>query len=364
MNTFLEQVTLPSGTLSLEVEQAGWPLNELLRYAVRRNPKRGFLFVSRVLGKHLPVRPALARRSWAALATQLPPLTRPHFIGLAETATALGEGVAREWMLQHPDVPASFQHTTRYRISVPLLLRFDEPHSHAPAHLLYDPGKLARSARELVLVDDELSTGTTLQNLAAEWRHLHPHLERVVLVSLTDWCPRRGALAEALGVPTSFVSLLRGTYTFTPDPAWQPPPLPAVTGNGADKTALLAQHSARLGHLVRPDVQELTLQLGQRLLVLGTGEYQFPAAQLALDLEAQGHDVYWSATTRSPVLDGLAIEHRLTFTDNVGDRIPNYLYNVVPDDYDVILVGYEGQCQPDPALLKLLGDRARAVKLT
>ena len=159
-------VSLPSGRLRLEVEHTTRPLDELLSFAVRRNPRRGFLFVSRVLGKHIPVDPAVAAATHAELAAALPALKEPHFIGLAETATALGEGVYRAWEAL-TGRPGSFQHTTRYLTRSPLLLRFDEPHSHAPAHLLYDSGEAARSARELVLINDELSTGTTLHNLAA-----------------------------------------------------------------------------------------------------------------------------------------------------------------------------------------------------
>lgn len=379
------RVTLPSGELNLHLERSALPLDDLLGFAVRRNPKRGFLFVSRVLGKHIPVRPSVAASTHAALAAALPPLTRPHFIGLAETATALGEGVFRAWQARH--MPAAgdtladgswltaagrgtFQHTTRYHQRAPLLLRFDEPHSHAPAHLVYDPGEAARAAQELVLVDDELSTGTTLENLAREWLALHPHVRRVVLVSLTDWCVRRDAVQAALPVPVEFVSLSRGTFTFTPDPAWTPATLPAVTGDGGDRSDLLPARSARLGHPGGPDLSAWTTPgsdaelRGGPLLVLGTGEYQFPAFALARTLEARDLDVHWSATTRSPVLPGLAIGSALTFTDNVGDGIPNYLYNVRPEAYAGILVTFEGHCHPDPALMGALGPHARAVRLS
>ncbi|WP_291430221.1 phosphoribosyltransferase domain-containing protein [Deinococcus sp.] len=379
-------MTLPSGRLDLHLERSALPLGDLLEFAVRRNPKRGFLFVSRVLGKHIPIRPQVAADTHAALASALPPLTAPHFIGLAETATALGEGVFRAWQARQGGgqqaahgggrVGGTFQHTTRYLSGHPLLLRFDEPHSHAPAHLVYDPGAKARAARELVLVDDELSTGTTLENLAREWLALHPHVRHVVLVSLTDWCVRRSAVQAALGVPVDFVSLSSGTFEFTPDPAWTPAALPAVTGDGGDRSHLLPARSVRYGHpdalhlpgdpadlLALTDLADLTGPAGP-VLVLGTGEYQFPAFALARALEEAGLDVRWSATTRSPVLPGLAIRHALTFTDNVGDGIPNYLYNVAPQEYARILVAFEGDCQPDPALMSALGPQARAVRLT
>ncbi|WP_230285751.1 phosphoribosyltransferase domain-containing protein, partial [Deinococcus sp. 23YEL01] len=67
------RVTLPSGELDLHLERSALPLDDLLGFAVRRNPKRGFLFVSRVLGKHIPVRPSVAASTHAALAAALPP---------------------------------------------------------------------------------------------------------------------------------------------------------------------------------------------------------------------------------------------------------------------------------------------------
>lgn len=366
----VQHVTLPSGTLTLEVESGTRAVGELLDFAVRRNPRRGFLLVSLVLGKHVPVRPQTAQQTWDDLAAMIGDLTQPHFIGLAETATALGEGVARAWSVRHPTRPMTYQHSTRYATAAPLLLTFEEPHSHAPAHLLYDPGPGARAARELVLIDDEISTGTTLLGLARAWHERHPHLERVILVSLADWCADRAALTAALEVPVHPVSLLRGHHTFTPDPAWRPPQLPAVTGTGTDKSSVLAPHSARLGHHVDVDAHLITalaescLSHSRPVLVLGTGEYQFPAAQLALGLEARGLDTRWSATTRSPVLPGLAITRAIEFTDNVRDGIPNYLYNVDPSAYSAVFVCYEGRCAPDPTLLAQLGPQARAVRLT
>ncbi|MFC6592768.1 phosphoribosyltransferase domain-containing protein [Deinococcus lacus] len=173
----------------------------------------------------------------------------------------------------------TFQTTTRYLADRPILFRFDEPHSHAPAHIVYDPGPAARRARELVLVDDELSTGTTLQNLAAAWKQQCPDLERAVLVSLTDWCPRREEVQAALGLPTDFVSLSRGRFAFVPDPAWQQT-LPGVTGRGDDKTAYLAAKSPRYGDL--PPAQSAVPGAGgaARRARTGAGQRRVPVPGL------------------------------------------------------------------------------------
>lgn len=358
-------IKLESGTLELQIEQTQLPLEELLDFAIRRNPKRGFLFVSKVLGKHIPISPSVAEQTYQALVAQLPPLTKPHFIGLAETATALGEGVFQSWRTQTGQ-EGTFQHTTRYITGQPVLFRFDEPHSHAPAHIVYDPGHLARSAEELVLVDDEISTGTTLQNLAEAWLTQHPNIKKIVLVSLADWCPRRKEVQEALDVPVEFISLLRGQYRFEAAPNWKPPQLPPVIGNGGDKSEILPTQAARFGQPFSPVQLEdlgLDFKAQDRVLVLGTGEFQYPAFALAQQIEPLVKQCRWNATTRSPILPGTAIQHILEFKDNVQDNIPNYLYNVQPEDFDHIVLTYEGQCIPDPALLAQLGPHAMAVKL-
>ena len=374
----LTRVQLPSGELQLRLhELAPWTLADLLGFGLRRNPRRGYLLVSRVLGKHVPVSPLTIRAAHRALAGQLPAdLTGPIlFIGLAETATGLGEGVAREWAALAQRRDFTFLHSTRYRQAGTLALSFEEPHSHASGHLVYRPvsedgQQNFDHARTLVLVDDELSTGTTLENLALAYRALNPDVERVLLVSLTDLCPRHSEIQAALGLPVVSVSLLRGELTFRPDPAYQPPTLPAATGDGADKTPLLAALSARTGHDATPSpllasvlAQLLETPADQRVLVLGTGEFQYLPYLLALQLQLARPDlqVFNSATTRSPVAVWGQIGAALEFGDNYCDGILNFVYNVRPGEYDLVVTCYEGQAVPDPQLLGRLG--AQAVQL-
>ncbi len=369
------RIRLPSGELSIDVQSGpAWQLDDLLGYGVRRNPKRGYLLVSRVLGKHVPVSPLTIRAAHRALAIQVASnLPGPVlFIGLAETATALGEGVAREWAAKTERTDFTFLHTTRYRQSGELALSFQEPHSHASGHLVYRPAgeegqRHFAQARTLVLIDDELSTGTTLENLAREYMALNPHLERLLLVSLTDLCPRHGELQAALGLPVQSVSLLRGHLSFAPDPAYTPPALPPVSGNGKNKAPLLAALSARTGQdATRSPLLDVALERvlqtadGQGVLILGTGEFQYPPYLLALRLQLARPDlkVFNSATTRSPVSVWGQIGHALTFSDNYRDDIPNFVYNVAPGRYAQIWIGHEGQATPDPHLLTLLGAQA------
>ena len=89
------QKTLSCGRIEVSSEVTDYPLTDLFDIAERRNPKRAFLFVSKVLGRHIPVSPQVMRNVYTQLAEQfLGTLDGPVvFIGMAETAVGLGAGV-------------------------------------------------------------------------------------------------------------------------------------------------------------------------------------------------------------------------------------------------------------------------------
>ncbi|CAK9885520.1 MAG: hypothetical protein XXXJIFNMEKO3_01920 [Candidatus Erwinia impunctatus] len=66
------QRTLSGGTIHVTRHQGDYPPESLFDIAERRNPKRAFLFVSKVLGRHIPVKPAVMREVYQQLAGQFP----------------------------------------------------------------------------------------------------------------------------------------------------------------------------------------------------------------------------------------------------------------------------------------------------
>jgi hypothetical protein len=353
-------IRLRAGTLRLAVERADWPLEELCGFASRRGRKRGFVFVSKVLGKHYPVRPRVMEEVHARLAAKLADVRGPAVvIALAETAIGLGQGVYEQLLARTGRDDLLFLHTTRYRLDRPPALRFEESHSHATEHLLYEPAcpeaaRVFREARTLVLIDDELSTGRTLANLAAAYRRVNPALRQVALVSITDWLGVAGwtRVARQVGVPTTFHSLLRGTFVFEPDPTFDPGPLPDVVGRGDAKDRWLGANFGRLGLRGRLELDwaaaagRLPAAPAGRLLVLGTGEFVHAPFRLARHLEAAGHDVHFQSTTRSPLLTGEDLHSAIEDVDNYHDGIPNYLYNVADRSYDHVALCYETRPLP------------------
>ena len=50
-----KRIELPNGILHVTAQPDAVDIDELCGFAARINPKRGFLFVSKVLGRHIPV---------------------------------------------------------------------------------------------------------------------------------------------------------------------------------------------------------------------------------------------------------------------------------------------------------------------
>ncbi len=353
-------VVLPTGILQVEVTDSDLSLDDLCDFAARQNPKRGFLFVSKVLGKHIPTKPSDMRDCYRRLADKIS-LDLPGpvvFIGMAETATALGHGVYEEYVNKTGRSDTVFVHTTRYELARKKALVFAEEHSHAVDHNLYLPSEdssreLFQSARSLVLVDDEASTGKTFVNLAKAFcSQVASALTNLVTVVITDWRgqalieQRHRSLLEEDGIQSTSVSLLSGQYSFAADPELKNIRLPKATGNGELKDHLFTNNHGRLG-LVDPTalydrIKHLSIELsqGERCLVLGLGEFSYLPFLVAEQLETLNPHacVAVQSTTRSPIMLGGAILKSLAFKDNCEEGIANFLHNGSIDDFDRVLI--------------------------
>lgn len=242
------------------------PVESLFSMAARINKKRSFLFVSKVLGKHIPVGPYTPLLSGAALALLLylemsadsaereimdklmseavhgliypefaekayhdllaARLVLPQpalFIGFAETATALGHSMYNMFA-----GGASYIHTTRENIpELESVVTFEEEHSHAVDHLCYalNP-KLLSGTEPIVLVDDEITTGNTAINTIRDIQSKFPRREYVV-ASLLDWRSTANIqayrdLEQELGIRITALSLLQGSIEVTGTPLLKP----------------------------------------------------------------------------------------------------------------------------------------------
>ena len=197
-------INLPRGELELTYQtNSDYQLEDLLGFAQRINPKRAFLFVSKVLGRHIPVAPSQMRHAFTKLANLVPDnLPEPIVvIGMAETAVGLSAGVHQALQTRYPK--ALLLNSTRHtQQDATLLTTFSEDHSHASKHLIYqskdaDIQNLLLSSKTLIMVDDEASTGNTCVNVVSALRDAGlKNLQQVHLTTLVDWS--LNPLAQAL----------------------------------------------------------------------------------------------------------------------------------------------------------------------
>jgi hypothetical protein len=363
-------VVLPCGILDIRVDSSRMALDRLCGYASRQNRKRSFLFVSKVLGKHWPVRPSEMREVYRLLAADLPDLPGPLlFVGMAETATGFGQGIYDSLLRLTGRDDILFLHTTRYHSSRLPAFNFQEVHSHATDHLLYLPEtaegqRIFATAASLVIADDEISTGATALNLLTAYRSANPSLQEARFVSITNWLgAERGKELRDAAAPVriDYAQILRGGFTFTPESSFIIDEEFDVQGGTELKDLFFTVNWGRFGIQGIPelDLPRMTAGCdfvpGDRILVLGSGEFAYPPFLLAEYLEGCGYDVRFQSTTRSPIMLGNDIHSRLRFIDNYGDGIANFVYNVRQEDYTRVIICYENpEIPPDHLLPGLL----------
>jgi adenine/guanine phosphoribosyltransferase-like PRPP-binding protein len=329
-------VELKTGVL--QIENFTSDLDSLIDFGSRMNQKRGFLFVSKVLGKHLPTSPVAMRENFKKLSDLIiknVDLDKPTlFIGFAETATALGQGVFEELDLSN----SLYLHTTRYRTSEEILVEFKEEHSHAPSHILYKPDFPLYKIENIVLIDDEISTGKTTLNIVKELKTLFPN-SKYFSVSMLDW-------SQIESDEVKFLSLYSGKFSFKKGEYSVPKKLVSERNEPKNLDSILNTNFGRYGVRGKLDIDfsgfvDYKEFHGQTILIVGTSEFMFVPYLLSKYLSEKGIDVYFQATTRSPInIDGV-IENKISFKDNYFEEIDNFLYNVIDMSYEQIIICYE-----------------------
>jgi len=350
----MKKIELQTGTLYLEnINKKDINLESLIGFGSRANKKRGFLFVSKVLGKHIPSKPSSMEKVCITLANKLQQELNEKptiVIGFAETATGIGHGV-----YQNLNIKDSFYlHTTRYNISSKKLLEFKEEHSHAPSHILYDIEnpelkKISDIAENIVLIDDEISTGKTIENIVKQLKKTFPNVKNYFACSIISWINKP---IENI----KFISLYNGNFSFESKDYEIPENILSETKDYTYLDEVIPYNFGRQG------IQEFTIDYedyidlesleNKKVLVLGTGEFMYSAFLIGKYLEKNNIDVYVQSTTRSPVNVEMDIKSKIRFKDNYYENIDNFLYNVIDKNYDKVFICYETTSIPPNHNLK------------
>lgn len=386
-------------TMSLKQAAFGLKPEALFQLAMRQNTNRSFLFVSKVLGKHLPIHPAVLlsagkllalaytggdgwgewaqivnreispdfKKVWERLSasrTRLADGERTLFLGFAETATGLARAVADCF-----DGEMAYISSTRLELPGDPLT-FDESHSHARTHLLYfrpEDRPFLTGCKRVILVDDELTTGNTALRLI-EKLHEAYGIREFVMMAILDCSDgeNRAALEKRLGIEIKTVSLLQGCVDEAK--TGEIPPLDLEDFRGLecgrcqklDFVGLTPSMPRKLTDRKELDRQAewcrkaaKTLPGGTETLYLGTGEFIF-VPNLLGGFAGVSH---FHSTTQSPVypVPGSAVQNGVRFDPPDCYSPIGFLYNVPEGVYRNAVIVAEKALSNENSLYQLAG---------
>jgi hypothetical protein len=363
-------VSLPTGELRVVPHHdSSLQIAGLLAFGARDNSRRGFLLVSRVLGKHIPSIPQQMQHVHEQLASLVAKCSQSVpgdavVIGMAETATGLGLGIFDQLRSRYePQAWRYYFQTTRYArktnhfdgfVKSHAGIGFKELHSHAVDIRLEVPEcPVARrrllEAETVLLIDDEITTGQTFLNLIEALQSHNSRLRNVLVATICDFSD--GVAQQLLSTNTrgidsvQVVSLVSGRIEFDSrikrdTVSLSSAPLTFYDGEWS-------RFSARQGICRAEVIPESILFAAAVLaglgkcLVLGTTEFMDPAFRLAIQLQQFGLDCRVQSTTRSPLLVAGDITAKRAVPDLYSPNTPSYLYNYSREDYESIIVVHE-----------------------
>lgn len=337
---------------------------DLVRIGTRYgNKKRNYLLINPLQGKHLPVSPNKCLEMFTRFGRQLKtkyPNTK-LIIGFAETATAIGLGVANEFD------NCMYLQTTREDVLSNSRITFSEEHSHATEQFLVDDtlDYYISNTDTVIFIDDEISTGKTLINILDAIKEKHPAIcdKTIVVASIINRMSaddERRMLIKA----SSLEYLLRLTNTDYASTEGICEPTDTIMDRryygDYDFYKFNLVFNPRTG-VVAKDYHRMFVEaftdsywtlpsfFTENILVIGTEECMYPAILLADVLHKRGHKVKTHSTTRSPIgvlndgtypikngfkIPSLYDADRTTFIYNLNKRYKSTTVIIVTDAHE------------------------------
>lgn len=351
-------------------------LNNLIIMGKRiNNNKRNFLFISKVLGKHIEAKPKVCKEIGLKLARLIFDKEEKSYknnekvcvIGFAETATGLGMAVASY-------IKNCYYITTTRECITELksIFKFEEEHSHATTHKCFplDKDNLVNSEK-IILVDDEITTGKSMINIIKELKKV-TNAKNFIILSILDWRNEeyRKAYDELVNeenINLEVLSLISGdikvkdttTYIDTNDEVINDT-ADVLNYNVLDRINLKTSYEKEVeSYLLYTgrfgvefnEIEELEIKCkdianrlqsliesNEKILVLGHGENIYIPCRIASYIKG---DVYFKSTTRSPIycedVDGYPIKEKHVFYHK---GVKYYFYNKseIEKKYDKVIL--------------------------
>lgn len=353
---------------------------DLVKIAKRENnTKRSYLVVDPLQGKHVPVEPSKALNLFKSLAEKLQGKyegERLLLIGFAETATAIGAQAAIT-------LGTKYIQTTREVIQDARYLFFSEAHSHATEQKLVkdDIDRVINDIDRIVFIEDEVTTGNTIMNIIKIITKEYQKKTKFAVASLLNGMTEEylkiyqdekielhylvktdhsgyGAVAEQYRCDGLYICAIPENHTHESAdidvqseknmrehiisiPGWM----------NARRFVDAKQYEAACRKLAETVIAETGVKQGERVLVIGTEEFMYPALLTGQEIEKMGCEVRSHSTTRSPIAVSTEEEYPLHCRYELRslydpDR-KTFIYDL--ESYDRVIV------MTDSALVSLKG---------
>lgn len=343
------------------------PVEDVVKIAKRHNnPKRDFLFVNTLLGKHIAVQGRDALMIHRALGDKVYELFKEKgwenkkvlLVGFAETATALAQNImfySLKFKEKFPLNIVGYTQTTREELPSNQYtnIAFEEEHSHATSQKLYFDKELDYDV--VLFVEDEITTGNTILNFISQFEK-HQSGKDYAVASILNWQNDKDAKTfSEKGVEVAF--LVRGKMKT------ELPSFSIKEGKEYDlyqdevnyKANLSLRNNPRLPMTVEEFSEYVTFgdnkdkefsklislkDSKKKTLIIGTEENMFVPIFFAIIIDA---DV--KATTRSPIEssleNGYPISSRLKLNSAYESGRVTYLYDMDLGDYEQFVIFVE-----------------------
>ena len=366
MRGFIEMLTVHDFA-EVTINYLDKPVEDVIKMAKRHNnPKRDFLFVNTLLGKHIAVQGRDALMMHRALGDKVYELFKEKgwenkkvlLVGFAETATALAQNImfySLKFKEKFPLNIVGYTQTTREELPSNQYtnIAFEEEHSHATSQKLYFDKELDYDV--VLFVEDEITTGNTILNFISQFEK-HQSGKDYAVASILNWQNDKDAKTfSEKGVKVAF--LVRGKMKT------ELPSFSIKEGKEYDlyqdevnyKANLSLRNNPRLPMTVEEFSKYVTFgdnkdkefsklislkDSKKKTLIIGTEENMFVPIFFAIIIDA---DV--KATTRSPIEssleNGYPISSRLKLNSAYESGRVTYLYDMDLGDYEQFVIFVE-----------------------
>lgn len=330
---------------------------KLVRIAKRENNnKRKYLVVNALQGKHIPVSPKEAFDMFDALAEIVGNSYSNEkllLVGFAETATAIGSALAVK-------LDTYYMQTTREIIDNVDYLFFTESHSHATEQKLVknDIDKIINEIDRIVFVEDEVTTGNTILGIVNIIKKIYGDNVNFSVASLLNGMDENSlAIYREYNINVHYlVKTNHSLYTQIAE---------GFVGDGqncicdASSTDIVydsydvltdyvnarclttgSEYLCACEGLVKQIKDKLSAITKQRILVIGTEEFMYPALFVAKKLEEDNNTVKCHSTTRSPITvsteENYPLHMRYQLASLYDDSRTTFIYDL--NNYDKVIV--------------------------